>query len=832
MQVTNVKDHVTHAVIGANEAHAFGIADTAAFFRVLSSSLYSNKPLAVVREILCNAWDAHIEGNVDRPVEVTLDRVKMVIRDYGPGLSPDQIIRNYTTYGGTTKIDNEEVTGGFGLGSKAPFAYVDHFEVISWHAGTKTIWNLSLSSALVEGKPQVMKIVDLPCGDETGIQVSLKLKSSYDYDNFHKLFRLIARFGEMNLTLNGDKIETLPFTAAEHGFLILNKAEMPMQSDARVWVRYGHVVYPLEQHDDFRAQYAAAKEFLVAINGSSYYSSGTTWVLVLQAAPNMVSITPSRESLSMTDFTIDNCRQLLEQFNHVIANGMDAECRIIVEQAIAAVWKDRGHKIVHGRQVPGQLLRCDKPVLPNLRYFDALPAPQCIQTMMDAATNYLKHRNYPKSDTFAELDLDMRLDMLVKTNTLDKIWVSSFRAALKRERRKNFRKPGIGFSRVNPWLYRKVVFPLIQILADHETMKPDNLLVYTVDKWGSDLKPRPIRELQHQRRTLGQQLPFLRKIMILSHNRIDIIDRAHQFPVLRDYLGSPQDSFCYIVPRHQGRVEDARELFTKLGFKLIDLTVRQKWEPEIVKAKLEKKEGPPRRKGLSLLSNLLIHDRTKLSIKAGFDIAAKTVEKPEMVMQISPTRQDVPTIDPFNCRTLDITLAVVRIFGDRVGMAANYAQMNRYLDAGSKRMSDELWADILKEFETNPKIEQHYRNYRAESKDLPYEQDALLGLIRCDDILRGKHKLPAPLGQREMDYVLIYESLYDWEKVRNPHTKKIHALVESWTASPELTAVVDQLKDNHLVSLVDPGKIKRFVLGGCPTKAAKAREFLALAMKG
>lgn len=832
MQVTNVKDHVTHAVIGANEAHSFGIADTAAFFRVLSSSLYSNKPLAVVREILCNAWDAHIEGNVDRPVEVTLDRQKLVIRDFGTGLSPEAIIKNYTTYGGTTKIDNEEVTGGFGLGSKAPFAYVDHFEVTSWHDGTKTIWNMSLSSALVEGKPQVMKIVDLPCGDETGVQVSLKLKDQQDYGTFHRLLGLIARFGEMNLTLNGDKIETLPFSQAEHGFLIIDKATMPMASDARIWIRYGHVVYPLEHHDDFRGEYDRAKQFLKDINGSGYYSSGTPWVLILQAAPNMVSITPSRESLSMTDFTIENCRQLLNNFGDIIQNGMNDECAEIIEKAIQAVWHKRskmGEMTRQQRTHPGQLLEIRKR-LPNAYYFQQMKGPSIIRTMKDAAQNYLKCNNYPSSAQFFERDMDMRLDMLVKTHTLDKSWVVSFRAAVAKHRRQ-----GGGFMSKDPWVYRKVLAPLVQILDNEKSMKSSNLLVFCHDKWNNELKPRPWKEMQAVIKTLADQLPFLRKIMILSHNRIDIIDRAHLFPVLREYLGSPKDSFCYIVPRHQGRVEEARQLFKKLGFTIIDLTVRQKWEPEKVAIKLEKKDAPPKRKGLSLLSNLLIHDRSKLSIAAGFELTAKTDEAPEYVIQVSPTRQDVPDniTGPFNDRRGEVKLAFVRLFGDRIGMAANHNQLQRYIDKGSKRPGKELIAEVLKEFQTNPKIEQHYRNYRAEKDDMNYDQDAILATIRLDPILRAEHKLPDPLPQRELDFVRLFESFYDFEYRNDKTLQAIADLVKSWTASPELKKVIDLIsKDNHLISLVDTADIKRFILSGDAKKAAKTREFLAFVMKG
>ena len=41
-------------------------------FNILRNQLYSNKPLAVLREIACNAQDANIEAGSKRPIEVKL----------------------------------------------------------------------------------------------------------------------------------------------------------------------------------------------------------------------------------------------------------------------------------------------------------------------------------------------------------------------------------------------------------------------------------------------------------------------------------------------------------------------------------------------------------------------------------------------------------------------------------------------------------------------------------------------------------------------------------------------------------------------------------------
>ena len=130
MQVTHEKDHITHAVIGGSQTIDFGISNSAEFFNILSSSLYTDQILAVVREVICNAWDAHIEAGMTHvPIKITTTQDEFIVQDFGHGIPKDKIGEIYGVYGKSSKKDNGEVTGGFGLGCKSPFAYTDHFEV-------------------------------------------------------------------------------------------------------------------------------------------------------------------------------------------------------------------------------------------------------------------------------------------------------------------------------------------------------------------------------------------------------------------------------------------------------------------------------------------------------------------------------------------------------------------------------------------------------------------------------------------------------------------------------------------------------------------------------
>ena len=72
MQVNSINTSPQYAMMGGKAPRGFQIANSGTAFKVLSDSLYSDKEMAVAREIICNAVDAHIAGNIPDPIEITL----------------------------------------------------------------------------------------------------------------------------------------------------------------------------------------------------------------------------------------------------------------------------------------------------------------------------------------------------------------------------------------------------------------------------------------------------------------------------------------------------------------------------------------------------------------------------------------------------------------------------------------------------------------------------------------------------------------------------------------------------------------------------------------
>lgn len=171
---------------GALQSTSFGIslADSAHLMSILRDTLYTDKVLAVIREYAANAWDAHrMVGKDDLPIKVTLPSADkgrdLVIRDFGPGISPDDMLRIFTQYGASTKRDSNAAVGMLGIGSKSGFAYTESFQVTSFHGGMKRVYIAAMDAS----NKGVLNLLHEEPTEETGFEVRIAVRAS-DVWNF------------------------------------------------------------------------------------------------------------------------------------------------------------------------------------------------------------------------------------------------------------------------------------------------------------------------------------------------------------------------------------------------------------------------------------------------------------------------------------------------------------------------------------------------------------------------------------------------------------------------------------------------------------------------
>jgi len=137
------------------------------------TDLYSDTELAIIREYSCNARDSHIEAGQTRPIEVTTPStfaLDFIVRDFGIGLSIDEISEIYSRYGASTKRGTDTQTGMLGLGCKSGLTYAPTFQVTSWKNGVKTQVLVSRNADGIG----VMEVLDTCASDEpTGVEIRI-----------------------------------------------------------------------------------------------------------------------------------------------------------------------------------------------------------------------------------------------------------------------------------------------------------------------------------------------------------------------------------------------------------------------------------------------------------------------------------------------------------------------------------------------------------------------------------------------------------------------------------------------------------------------------------
>ena len=195
-----------HEAILSNvgEIGEFRIRNSAKAFSILSSGLYANKIRAIVRELSCNAVDSHIAaGKRDTPFDVHLPNSLepwFSIRDYGTGLTHDQVTNIYTTYFESTKTGSNDYIGALGLGSKSPFSYTDNFTVTAVKDGIRGIYSAFINGS---GVPSIVKMMDEESTDPNSVEVKFSVNDRYDFDKFKSEARTVYTYFKLRPVVSG-----------------------------------------------------------------------------------------------------------------------------------------------------------------------------------------------------------------------------------------------------------------------------------------------------------------------------------------------------------------------------------------------------------------------------------------------------------------------------------------------------------------------------------------------------------------------------------------------------------------------------------------------------
>lgn len=338
MNLSNVSSNDTLVLGSLNQGKDFNIKTDAAFFDILSNSLYSYPLLAVVREIITNAADANHEAHVEDPVEVTIDLKEHTfsVSDKGMGIPHEKLHEIYCTYGGTTKQDNDS-TGGFGLGCKAPFALVNIFTISNSYQGIKKDYILKKES----GIPQLVDLDNSTETNQSGLTVTIPLPRTVNFAELTCITKSFIFYSGLNVRINGELQDKVHYSTCKAYYIPVNKYNFNDISLGKIHcytygngivVRYGcnlFVVDPSDLPEEGKQLELLLNRFsneryrhtlkALRIEEISLESLRWSFDAILNVAPNTLDITPNRESLRYTPKTIATLTLALEKELHRLA---------------------------------------------------------------------------------------------------------------------------------------------------------------------------------------------------------------------------------------------------------------------------------------------------------------------------------------------------------------------------------------------------------------------------------------------------------------------------------------------------------------------------------
>lgn len=275
---------LTLEATGITERKGFSVnANNAKLFDILQNSMYTDKVLAPVREYMCNALDAHKMVGADRPFEVYVPNSNVpewVVRDFGPGLSHDNVMELFTTYLLSSKDTSDDLIGGFGIGSKSAFAYTDQFVVVSFYNGVATRYAMFIDE---DRMPQVAVVDKQETDEPNGLMIRVPVRKE-DIGLFVQKSALIASdFPETSVEAKGFRFVPWPYTHRTDKFAISVQTNYASNAP-RAYVLMGNVRYPVPAAASNKTIEALAKK-----NNA----------LTLFANIGDCSLSPSREALSL-----------------------------------------------------------------------------------------------------------------------------------------------------------------------------------------------------------------------------------------------------------------------------------------------------------------------------------------------------------------------------------------------------------------------------------------------------------------------------------------------------------------------------------------------------
>lgn len=304
---------------GVKNVSAFSMEMNGKAFRILSDQIYQDKIGSIVREISTNALDSHNQaGRKELPFEIHIPdsfEPYFSVKDYGVGLSHDEMTNIYTRLFCSTKDNNNDAVGAFGLGSKTPFCYTNGFTLISIKDGMRRAYDARFDD---NGIPTLALLDETITDEANGLEVNIAVEDG-DFSKFADAVKSQLAFFPVKpvitnrndfkfdiMDIKGDRV----FGNDDYSFY---KATQSFRNNT-FYIVQGGVGYPLN-FDKLNLSYQQSSKFSYMANDG---------IIVMFFNIGEIEVTTSREAIAYTKTTVANILNKLE--------AIRAGIRAVIEQ--------------------------------------------------------------------------------------------------------------------------------------------------------------------------------------------------------------------------------------------------------------------------------------------------------------------------------------------------------------------------------------------------------------------------------------------------------------------------------------------------------------------
>jgi len=264
----------------------FVIGNSALILEYLRSNIYKNPIQAITREVPCNARDTHREVGNTSPITITLPNEwdpNYSVQDHGFGMPPERV-DIFVSFGDSTKRDSNNETGGFGLGCKSPFSYVDTFTITTIFDGVKYYYSAILDGG--DGRTVLFKKEDTDEPNGTTITIPVAKK---DFQAFIDQTLFATQFWDIKPILKGVSPQ-VEYPESEVSFSGTGwEIRTGYESAKHTFLTIDGIQYEIDNYEIDSLEYTEKKYFYIPF--------------ILKFKVGELDLAPSRDNLRYTDKT-------------------------------------------------------------------------------------------------------------------------------------------------------------------------------------------------------------------------------------------------------------------------------------------------------------------------------------------------------------------------------------------------------------------------------------------------------------------------------------------------------------------------------------------------